>query len=140
MQLLREVVLHDDESTTCNLRVSDSALFCEDDGRVPSWVGLEYMAQCVAVDGALRGRGAAPLSGPVLLLGARMLTFEAGHFEPDQVLEVEARRIAGDHRRAAFGCSVRDARDGRTLVEGRLSVAARGSVGGPRVAEARGGA
>ncbi len=122
MQLLTGVAAHDADCTTCDVEVSQSHLFRDEHGRVPVWVALEYMAQCAAVDGALRARAASEPLGRAWLVGARRLSFEVDHFECDQTLRVEVRREAGDHRRAAYACEIRDGVTGQRLAEGRLTV------------------
>ncbi len=122
MVLLSAVTGHGAESTACTARVGASELFRGPDGRVPSWVGVEYMAQCIAVDGALRARAAGAELSVGLFLGSRKLRFNASHFEPGQELEVTARHISGDASLSAFQCEIRDRESRELLADGRLSV------------------
>ena len=122
MRLLSRVVGHGSDRTECIAEAEDSALFCEPDGRVPAWVGLEYMAQCIAVDSALRTRGREQAAAGGLLLGSRHLRFETSHFESGQVLRVSARYLAGERKLSAFACEIRDSKSRDLLAAGRLSV------------------
>jgi predicted hotdog family 3-hydroxylacyl-ACP dehydratase len=128
MCLLDEILEHSRQRTLCRVDPRDSALLTDPDGRVPVWVGLEYMAQCVAVHGGLaaRARGEAPRPG--LFLGSRRVRFGSQELPP-RPLEVEARHRRGSHGLVAFDCQVRDpasgparVASGATLVEGRVSV------------------
>ena len=120
--LLSDVLDHGSHHTTCLVRVRDNGLFRPRDGRVPAWIGLEYMAQCIAVHGGLSGRvdGEPPKIG--LLLGSRRLEMHIAGFLPDQVLEVTARHVWGDRGLFVFACSLHDRHSRALLMRGNLSV------------------
>ena len=123
MRLLSQLLDHGPEGTRCAVDPGAGVLFADDRGRVPVWAALEAMAQCAAVDGALRMReaGIAP-PGPGLLLGSRRLRFRGQWLEPERGLVASARRASGGGRRFAFDCQLADAAGGAPLVEGRLNV------------------
>jgi len=122
MLLLDRVLEHRMTHTVCATSADRSALFANADGSVPSWVGIEYMAQCAAVHGELthRSRGEAPRPG--LLLGSRRVEIHADVFTAGDPLEVTARHHLGESGLVAFDCSVRSASGGETLVEGRVNL------------------
>jgi predicted hotdog family 3-hydroxylacyl-ACP dehydratase len=130
MRLLEGVLAHDAESTRCLVDPARSALFRDASGRVPAWVGIEYMAQCIAAHGGLlaRARGGSPHPG--LLLGARRLVFRCDGFEQAPLLQVTARHAAGRSRMLAFECAVLHPDTETPLVEGRLHVMAARDLGG----------
>jgi predicted hotdog family 3-hydroxylacyl-ACP dehydratase len=101
----------------------------DDAGCVPSWIAIEYMAQCAAAHGGLlaRARGAAPRLG--LFVGSRRLLFRCERFAPDAVLRVSVRHAAGHGDSLAFDCSV-EVRPGPPLAEGRLNVLLLGGLPG----------
>jgi predicted hotdog family 3-hydroxylacyl-ACP dehydratase len=121
-RLLERVLAHGGDGTRCAVDPSRGALFRDESGRAPAWVALEYMAQCAAADGSLRGRARGEPLVPALLIGARRVAFRCSHFEAEQRLEVTARHAAGERELLAFDCAVFDARGGDPLVEGRLNV------------------
>lgn len=122
MRLLEAVVAHDPKCTRCRVEPGRSELFRDATGRIPSWVGIEYMAQCIAAHGGLlaRARGEAPRPG--LFVGSRRLVFRRDAFEPGRVLEVSARHVAGHSEILSFECSVLDPDEEAPLLEGRLNV------------------
>ena len=122
MCLLARVVEHAPARTLCSVLPAKSALLASPDGSVPVWVGLEYMAQCIAAHAGLvaRARGAAPPPG--VLLGSRRLRFAVQRFARDRELRVEARHHRGERGLVAFDCEVREAAGGSPLVEGRVNV------------------
>lgn len=122
MLLLDRVLEHDDSRTVCSVRTEDSALFAEPSGGVPSWVGLEYMAQCAAVHGGLasRARGEAPRPG--LLLGSRRLQLHTAVFAAGRELRVIARHHRGKLGLVTFDCWVESQDGDEVLAEGRVNL------------------
>lgn len=88
---------------------------------VPSWVGIEMMAQTVAAHAGLTGRaeGRAPRAG--MLLGTRRYRAETGHFPEGARLEIEADREFGDVGGVA-ACACRIRCDGQILVEATITI------------------
>jgi predicted hotdog family 3-hydroxylacyl-ACP dehydratase len=119
MLLLDELVSSGDECTVCSVTPRADSVFAEN-GRVPSWVALEYCAQCVAVFAGLRARdaGEAPRLG--MLVAARDLALETEWFDPGEVLHVSARLVFGDSRMGRFECEVTRGRS--TVAKASLSV------------------
>ena len=80
-----------------------SELFRDAAGRVPAWVGLEYLAQCMAVYGSLvaRAEGTAARFGP--FIGGRRLQLRVDAFPArSQVLRVTVRHLRGERGLVAF--------------------------------------
>ena len=125
MALLDRILAHDPEHTVCAVDVDQSRLFQGPDGCVPVWVGIEYMAQCIAAHGGLLARGRNEDPKPGLFLGSRRLTFRSRGFEPGSRLEVSARHRAGEPGRPGllvFRCALRDPQQAQPLAEGQLNV------------------
>lgn len=128
MRLLARVLEHSRERTVCAIDPSDSELFRDPDGRVPAWVVIEYMAQCVAAHGALLDGVSSPRPG--LLVGAKRITLHRESFSPDESLEVSARILQRVGRLASLACEVRAG--GERVAEGTLSVFIPDSIHAPR--------
>lgn len=128
MLLLDSVVAHDPDWTTCAVGVERSELFRDADGSVPAWVALEYLAQCIAVYGALvaRAKGNRPRFG--YFIGGRRLALRVDRFVPGQRLHATVHHRKGDSGLVAFDGRIEDAAGGEALVFGRLNVY---SVEGP---------
>jgi len=122
MSLLDRVIAHDGETTVCEVRVDASTLFRDAEGRVPVWVGIEYMAQCIAAHGGLVWRTRDDRPKPGLFLGARRLKLVGTWFEAGTVLTVRARHIKGDSGMVQFACAIEDPAGGNMLAEGILNV------------------
>jgi predicted hotdog family 3-hydroxylacyl-ACP dehydratase len=121
MLLLSRVLEHAPERTVCAVEVNRSELFRDPDGGVPGWVGLEYMAQCVAAHGGLVARACGATFRPGLFLGSRRVRLHVDRFDAGQVLHVTVRHHRGDSGLLSFDCELRDAGGGAALAEGRLS-------------------
>jgi predicted hotdog family 3-hydroxylacyl-ACP dehydratase len=121
MCLLSRVLEHDRVRTVCAVRVDESALFLDPDGSVPAWLGLEYMAQCMAAHAGLEA-AAGRRPPPALLLGSRRLRLSLDSFSAGTSLVVSARHYRGEAGLVAFDCEIRDAAGGPALVEGRINV------------------
>jgi len=127
MLMLDRILSHDATQTVCATSADRSPLFANPDGSVPSWVGIEYMAQCAAVHGRLAdcggpGRGRRKAPRPGLLLGSRRLEIYRDAFAPGDPLEVVARHHMGESGLVAFDCSIRSLSSGETLVDGRVNL------------------
>jgi predicted hotdog family 3-hydroxylacyl-ACP dehydratase len=122
MVLLGRVLEHAPNATACAVSVDAQKLFVQPDGTIGSWVGVEYMAQCVAAHAGMLGRavGAEPRVG--YLVSSRRLRFHAPRFVPGQQLRVSAAQLwGGQQGMVSFQCKVEDASSGALLVEGRLN-------------------
>jgi predicted hotdog family 3-hydroxylacyl-ACP dehydratase len=118
--LVSELLRHAGDETACSVRIDEQELFRDEDGSVPAWIGLEYMAQCIAVHAAMLSESDEP---PPLgfLVSARGLRFHCARFEPGQRLEAVATRLwSGGGGLSSFACLLRDAANGALLAEGRI--------------------
>lgn len=122
MVLLTRILGHTEDRTTCAVDIGPNSPFCDAAGSVPAWVGLEYMAQCIAAHGGLRARAAGDPVTIGFLLGGRSIALHTPEFPRGQTLEVEATHLWGTQGFFSFACTIRDALTGVTLVEGSLSV------------------
>jgi predicted hotdog family 3-hydroxylacyl-ACP dehydratase len=122
MLLLTRVVDHDEDRTTCLVALAEDSPFCGPDRLVPAWVGLEYMAQCVAAHAGLQARARGEPIRIGLLLGSRRIEIRTAAFAVGQALEVHARRLWAGRELGSFACRVVDRASGTLLVEGTLSV------------------
>lgn len=122
MVLLTRILHHTEDRTSCAVEITDASLFCESDRGVPAWVGIEYMAQCIAAHGGLRARVSGEPVKAGFLLGSRSVELHTARFYPGQTLVVDATHVWGQRELFSFACSVKDVETGSTLMEGQLTV------------------
>jgi predicted hotdog family 3-hydroxylacyl-ACP dehydratase len=120
MRLIDRVLEIDDEHVVAEVDVPFDGLFVRD-GRVPSWIGIEYMAQTVSAWAGHRGRalGGAPRAG--LLLGSRRYEVSCEGFPSGALLRVEVRcELIAANGLGQFDCRI--VMDGRDVATGRIAV------------------
>lgn len=117
--LLARVLEHGERHTLCE--AGDAADYRTDDGELPSWVGLELMAQCMGAHGGLRARAGRERPRPGLILGSRRIDLHVPSFPRGQRLAVRAEHVWGERGLVSFACSIRDAETGSLLAEGVLN-------------------
>jgi predicted hotdog family 3-hydroxylacyl-ACP dehydratase len=120
MRLIDRVLHVDAEHAVAEVDVPFDGLFVRE-GQVPSWVGIEYMAQAVAAWAGARARehGGVPRAG--LLLGTRRYETHCEGFASGATLRVEARcELMADNGLGQFDCRIR--LDGAELASARISV------------------
>lgn len=121
MLLLERIVEADELRTLCEWHVSDAAAFIVPERGVPAYVGIEYMAQCVAVHAGVRSRlkGLGPPLG--FLLGTRHFLAQVEYFLPGQTYRASCRELIRDENgMGSYECSV--LLDDDVVAEGRLAV------------------
>lgn len=107
MLLLQSVLRWSESELEASVDPRDSHLFMDADGRIPAWVGIEYMAQAI---GALAGIESRRAGHPVclgFLLGTRRYQAYVSHFDPAQMLRVKVRELLRDETNLVlFACEL----------------------------------
>ena len=122
MVLLDRILEHEAERTVCAVDVTASTRFLGPDTSVPAWVGVEYMAQCVAAHAGLIAHARREPVRLGLLIGARRIDFHTEGFAIGQTLIVTAVHAWGERELASFTCSLSDGATDRVLAEAVMSV------------------
>jgi predicted hotdog family 3-hydroxylacyl-ACP dehydratase len=120
LRLIDRVLVVDGEHAVAEVDVPFDGLFVRD-GQVPSWIGIEYMAQAVSAWAGARARtlGGAPRAG--LLLGSRRYEVRRNGFPCGARLRVEARcELMGANGLGQFDCRIE--MDGEAVATARISV------------------
>ena len=103
--------------------VDGRSLFENADGAVPSWLGIEYMAQAVA---AHAGYGARLRGEPVrvgFLLGTRRYACTVSAFPVGSVLHVQVQRmLQGENGLGAYECRIVDGAGGAEWASATITV------------------
>ena len=121
MLLLDTLVESGDDGTICEWQVNIDDPFVEKDLGVPAYVGVEFMAQCVAVHAGARARivGLGPPLG--FLLGARHFRSSVSHFEVGEVYRATCQElIRDDSGMGSYECGILHGDD--KVAEARLAV------------------
>ena len=121
MLLLDRLIDIGPDFAVCEWKVCDKVAFIIQGAGVPTYVGVEYMAQCIAVHAGAcaSARGLAPPLG--FLLGTRHYKAATRYFELGVTYRATCRElIKDDQGMASFECSI--LLDDNILAEARLSV------------------
>jgi predicted hotdog family 3-hydroxylacyl-ACP dehydratase len=107
MLLIDSVICWDDTGIDVLVKPEDSYLFADDQGAIPAYVGIEYMAQTIS---AFAGIEAKQNKEPIclgFLLGTRQYEAEVTHFLPSQPLIVKVRQLLRDDTNLVlFDCAI----------------------------------
>jgi predicted hotdog family 3-hydroxylacyl-ACP dehydratase len=120
MRLIDRLLEVSDDHAVAEVDVPFDGLFVRD-GRVPAWIGIEYMAQTVSAWAGSRARdqGGQPRAG--LLLGSRRYEVSCAGFPSGARLRVEARcELIGSNGLGLFDCRID--MDGAKVAMARISV------------------
>ena len=107
MLLLDSLVECADGTTVCEWTVGEQDSFVAPGQGVPAHVGVEFMAQCVAVHAGVRARvdGMGPPLG--FLLGTRHFTASVSHFGIGETYRATCRELIRDgNGMGSYECSI----------------------------------
>ena len=106
MCLLECITQWDQDAIEAELVVPATGLFIED-GEMPAWIGIEYMAQAIAAWAGCRARAAGSVPQLGFLLGSRRYSSQRSGFPSGSRLRVQARReLLGDNGLGLFACRI----------------------------------
>jgi predicted hotdog family 3-hydroxylacyl-ACP dehydratase len=95
------------ERIVCTKTLRAEGMFQDADGSLPTWVGVELMAQSIAAWAGCRARADQQPVQLGFLLGTRHYTCNADAFPPGSCLRIEAERSFHDeHGMAVFDCRI----------------------------------
>lgn len=106
MSLLTSITGHGEDRLTAQVVITKDSMFADSTG-VPSWVGLEYLAQAIGAFAGLQERlnGGAPKLG--FLLGTRKYLCSTDYFLPGDRLELTViRNMQAENGLSAFECTL----------------------------------
>ena len=121
MLLLDRIVSLTPDSAVCEWYVRESDEFLVSGSGVPSYIGIEHMAQCIAVHGGAceHAQGFPPPQG--LLLGTRHYRCEEPYFLLGNSYQVKCKMlISNPGGMCSFDCSIFSAK--QLMVEARISI------------------
>ena len=119
MVLIDDAIGAGDGWVTAGVRIAEDSLFYEPGLGVPAWVGLEYMAQTVAIYSGIQAKRAGKDVKIGLLLGTRRYETLTNCFHLGRYLRIHAREEWQDGEMAVFDCQIED---DQCLAKARLNV------------------
>lgn len=120
--LIDEVVADSPDKTTVIANITDAHPYFVAGCGVPVWVGMEMMAQTVAVHGGLLGHSDARRSGRGMLLGTRHYDGRVPWFPEGSRLVIHGEHTFGREGGGLAACDCRIEHDGRLLARATLVI------------------
>lgn len=121
LMLLDRLVSSRDDLTVCELEVIEGGPFVQRNLGIPAYIGIEIMAQCIAVHAGVRARsdGLGPPLG--FLLGTRHFQSRADWISPGQRCQASCRELMRDaNGMGSYDCNI--LARGEPVAQARLSV------------------
>lgn len=106
MSLLSEITAYGEDWLAAAVDITPSSMFADEKG-VPSWLGLEYMAQAIGAYAGLQERnmGLEPKVG--FLLGTRKYSVPVDYFSPGERVHIRVvKNMQADNGLCAFDCEL----------------------------------
>jgi len=118
MVLMEELLDYGAEHAVCALTIRRDSLFCEGVNGVPSWVGIEYMAQTAGAHAGLSDATEGRPAGICMYLGTKRYRSERTHFAIGSRLRVVVQLVLRDDSDlTAFDCAIYQAEgDGENVI------------------------
>lgn len=121
MLLLDQLLEQHEDGIVTALTIRPDSVLCDGVTGVPSWVGMEYMAQTACAFSGVNRVRAGLQPGISLLLGTRSYKVTVPVFAIGARLIVSARLLVRDENDlAVFQCDIRDADSGAELASGDI--------------------
>jgi predicted hotdog family 3-hydroxylacyl-ACP dehydratase len=120
MVLIDDLVEAGEGWITAGVRIAEDSLFFQPRVGMPCWLGLEYMAQTIALYSGLQARRAGQPVRIGLLLGSRRYESTTDHFPLGSYLQIHAREEWNDGQMGIFECTIEE--EGHRLARARLNV------------------
>ncbi|WP_152032966.1 ApeP family dehydratase [Gallaecimonas mangrovi] len=114
MLLIDKVLAGGDDFARCQVRIDAQSTFADEQG-VPIWVGIEYMAQTIAVFAGLKAEQAGEPVKMGFLLGTRRFESEFDYFQLGDVVEIAVTQsFMQENGLSVFSCQLTGPRGRQT--------------------------
>ena len=108
MVLIDDAIDAGDGWVLAGVRIGEDSLFYEPGAGMPAWIGIEYMAQTVAIYSGIQAKRAGEDVRVGLLLGTRKYQATTDYFRLGSYLKVYAHEEWNDGQMAIFDCRIED--------------------------------
>jgi len=119
MLLIDEVIAFSENSLSAKLTITPESEFLNDDNLVPSWIGIEYMAQTIAAWAGITHINQKDQLKKGYLLGSRKYTSHVSHFSLGNVLTICVKKVYEGNDLGVFDCTISN---DKLLAEASLNV------------------
>ncbi|MDH5720283.1 MAG: 3-hydroxylacyl-ACP dehydratase [Spirochaetia bacterium] len=122
MVVVDELVSFQDDSAVGAVAINSESMFLNESGEVPSWVGIEYMAQTIGLYvGALAKKNKKPIKLG-FLLGTRRYEASIPAFKKGVKYKIEAKVLVQKDGLGAFECIIFNDKMNEKLITAQINV------------------
>lgn len=108
MALIDNILKADNFSVLAEVTITPNSLFQDKQGNIPSWIGIEYMAQTIAAfAGVKHSQNKEPIKYG-FLVGTRTYEAFVDYFSQGKTYLVEATQLFIDSGLASFECRIKE--------------------------------
>lgn len=122
MVLIDNILESNDTSVLTEVTIRPESLFQDDEGRIPTWIGIEYMAQTIA---AYAGVKHASKKEPIkmgFLIGTRTYDAFVDYFIRGNTYLVSANLLFVDEGLGSFECFIHEKKSGDKCCYAKINV------------------
>ena len=120
MVLIDDLVGDGPDWVIAGVRIGEDNMFYEPGVGMPCWLGIEYMAQAIALYSGLQAKRRGDPVKIGLLLGTRRFSTEVNYFPLGSYLHIHAKNELCNDAMASFACEINE--DDRCLAQARINV------------------
>lgn len=106
MILIDEIIDYSEYSALALVTPDQGKPFADQDGNVPSWVGMEYMAQTIGAYAGIRAQLAEQAVKIGFLLGTRSYEIDTDQFHTRKTYAIRVKKTYEDSGLNAFDCTI----------------------------------
>lgn len=106
MVLIQEPASTGEDWAEASVLIAEDSMFYEVPKGIPAWVGIEYMAQTVALFAGVEAKRAGQDVRIGLLLGSRRYRANVDYFPLGSRLRIRGDRVWQDDKMAVFDCRI----------------------------------
>jgi predicted hotdog family 3-hydroxylacyl-ACP dehydratase len=107
MIFLDDVIETDQDRLVAIIRIREGIPFYKSQRGVPTWIGLEYMAQSIAALAGIRARNAGKPVPLGMIIGCRNYTCNTSMFPPGSELQISIKELAAEeYGFGSFDCKI----------------------------------
>jgi predicted hotdog family 3-hydroxylacyl-ACP dehydratase len=122
MVLIDKLISSDDHTATASVSITPNSLFQNEQGNVPTWIGIEYMAQTIAAyAGAKHVRNKEVIKAG-FLVGTRSYDALTDYFLQGKTYLVNANLLFLDEGLGSFECSIKEEATGLECCLAKINV------------------
>jgi predicted hotdog family 3-hydroxylacyl-ACP dehydratase len=122
MILIDSIIESDDLGIQTEVTIHPDSLFQNDEGNVPAWIGIEYMAQTIAAYAGVKHNKKEENIKLGFLVGTRTYDAFVDSFSQGQTYIIQANLLFVDQGLGSFECNIIEKKTGNKCCYAKINV------------------